>query len=118
MLSYPWTLIARSAPGDCRFSASAVLICRFLLELQHAHQKALDQGSIGTLIGEDDNDPTAGSLQFATAIIGSIGESIDVGPDATSPDIYGDDDGSDEFDGIADERVIGRRARVREGVET
>ncbi|KAL1944991.1 hypothetical protein VTO73DRAFT_2611 [Trametes versicolor] len=73
--------------------ASAVLICRFLLELQHAHQKALDEGSIGTLIGEDGNDAAAASLQFATAMIGSIGESIDVGPDATSPDIYGDDDG-------------------------
>ncbi|OJT13738.1 hypothetical protein TRAPUB_9711 [Trametes pubescens] len=68
-------------------SMSAILICRFLLELQHAHQKALDQGSI-TLIREDGDlgAHAASSLRFTSAVIGSIGASIGAGPEASMPE--------------------------------
>ncbi|KAL1942315.1 hypothetical protein VTO73DRAFT_6379 [Trametes versicolor] len=55
---------------------TAILVCRFLLALQHANQAALDRDTLRTthFLGERTGQDT---LRFASAVIGSIGESLE-----------------------------------------
>lgn len=61
-------------PHRCRDRLTAILICRFLLDLQHANQKALDP-ALDDTHGDARGDQTL-SLRFASRVLGSIGGSL------------------------------------------
>ncbi|KAI0824151.1 hypothetical protein BC628DRAFT_1446651 [Trametes gibbosa] len=73
---------------------TAILIMRFLLALQDANQAALDKSTLGGADSRTAGDPPADrdTLQFASVVIGSIGEAFD---GAFADHRYDEDDGLD-----------------------
>ncbi|EIW52886.1 uncharacterized protein TRAVEDRAFT_53319 [Trametes versicolor FP-101664 SS1] len=55
----------------------AILVCRFLLALQHANQAALDRDTLRTTHTFGEERTGQDTLRFASAVIGSIGESLE-----------------------------------------
>ncbi|KAI0351307.1 hypothetical protein OH77DRAFT_1439297 [Trametes cingulata] len=63
---------------------TAILICRLLMALQSANQRALGQ-NVGAETQAEDDGGNGGTLRFATMVIGSIAESVlDDGSDSES----------------------------------
>lgn len=67
---------------------TAILICRFLLALQHANQATMGGNTVSASHWGGEDTDGQDTLRFASVVIGSIGESLD-GTDRASVD---DDD--------------------------
>ncbi len=92
-------MTAQPASFHAPNSLTAILTWRFLLALQFADQSAVNQASLGT--GYNDAENSAGSLRFASRVIGSAGASLAAGPGTSLFDVEaldGEDEGGNTYE--------------------
>ncbi|KAI0364555.1 hypothetical protein BV20DRAFT_956028, partial [Pilatotrama ljubarskyi] len=93
---------------------TAILICRLLIRLQSANQKALVGLGTGTETQADEAGEQAETLRFATMVIGSLAESVLDGPDPEPGSLLDADDDLNAREGSVKEEAISEVIRPDE----